>query len=384
MKVEFYGEEFKKVVDRALVVVPKKTYVDILHCVRLEAKKDCITITSTDLEGYANIKVDAKVYEPGIVYIDSEDIKKIYNLKGNVILESISETNTIKLLIHNSKKKSAVLARLYTDKDLSFPENPDHQIIETTEKDLLSALSDLAPYISNNESNKTMTGYYFDSNKNRIIALDGCRVGIKNMSKFFIDECSAIVPVGAYLHLKKIANNKSDKKIKVYKNYKYIKFEGDDFTYTSRLIDGEYFKIDAILNANYDCEFSLAPKEIGELAKEYKKTLKGNERLPMFLTYNFKNKVMYTGISTASYITFDLVDSLKINSGLNKELTYAFNPTNIIDAMNLFNENVMCKCLHCEGIQKTPIVFYNDTYTVLVLPVNADRKNVERFKEFVA
>lgn len=34
MKVVFFGEEFKKAVDRVLVATSKKSYLSILYCVR--------------------------------------------------------------------------------------------------------------------------------------------------------------------------------------------------------------------------------------------------------------------------------------------------------------------------------------------------------------
>lgn len=384
MKVVFFGEEFKKAVDRVLVATSKKSYLSILYCVRVEAKDNQLTVSATDSEGFATVSIDADVLEPGVNYIMDDDIKKIYNLTGNVTLESTFETNANKVTVCNGKKKSSVVITLYTDEDYLFPENPDKEVAVTTEKNLLSAMSDVAPYLSGNDTNKTMTGYSFESKKNRIVALDGHRIGIKNLPGFFTSDCSVVVPGKVYMHLKKIASAKSDSEVRVYANKKYIKFVGSDFVYFSRLIDAIYFKVDDMLNASYDCEFSINAKEMGNLAKEYKKSLKSNDKLPMLLTYNHDNNTMYSGIATSSYITSDVVEDLKVYSGMNRDLTYAFNPVFIADAMQLFNDDVMCKCIHGGVIQKSPIVFYDDTYTVLILPVNTDLNMVDRFKRFVA
>ena len=384
MKVVFFGEEFKKAVDRVLAAASKKSYLSILYCVRVEAKENHLTVSTTDSEGFATVSIDADVLEPGVNYITDDDIKKIYNLTGDVTLESVFETNTNKVTVCNSKKKSSVVITLYTDEDYLFPENPDKEVAVTTEKTLLSAMSDVAPYLSDNDANKTMTGYSFESKENRIVALDGHRIGIKNLPDFFTSDCSVVVPGKAYAHLKKIANAKSDNEVRIYASKKYIKFVGSDFVYSSRLIDAEYYKVDNMLNAAYDCEFSMGAKEMGTLAKEYKKSLKANDKLPMLLAYNHDNNTMHSGIATSSYITSDLVEDLKIHSGMNRDLTYAFNPAFIVDAMQLFNDDVMCKCVQGGTIQKSPIVFYDDTYTVLILPVNADLNMVDKFKKFVA
>lgn len=378
MKVVFYGEDFKKAVDRVLVAVGKNVALSILYCVRVEAKDNQLKVSTTDTESFAEVVIDATVMEPGVSYIMDDDIKKIYTLADYVTLT----TNADKLIVSNSKKKSSVPLRTYTDEEFVFPENPDKKYIETTERNLLVAMSDLAPYLSCEIANKAMIGYSFDGAKNRMVALDGHRIGVKKLDDFYVSQDSVIVIGKAYTHLKKIASAKSDNTVTAYVNDKYIKFVGYDFTYSVRLIDAVYFDVDRLLDSSYDTEFTLPTKEMGALAKEYKKVAK--DKIPMFMYYNHEEKKMSTGIVAADYITSDIIEDFTSDRGFSRDMMYAFNPVFIADAMQLFGDDVTCKCTVTGQIQKSPMMFEDDTYKVLVLPVNAVPEHVQTFKQFVA
>ena len=50
-------------------------------------------------------------------------------------------------------------------------------------------------------------------------------------------------------------DKKSEKEIEIYQDKKYIKVKGNDFTYIICRIDGEYFKIDSMLDMSDDYRF---------------------------------------------------------------------------------------------------------------------------------
>lgn len=386
MKAIIMCEEFKKVADRAMVVVPKKSSVPLLETLRVEAKGNMVIISGSDLDSFVKIKMFARVIESGVAYIHKEDIKKIYKLAGEVVLESDGKSCTIS----NSKKKSSVLTYKCED-EIKFPEIPAEKAMNITEENLTSSLSALECFLSESDSNKMMTGYFFDGAKERIVALDGHRIGIKKMEDTFIKkDLNAVVPGFTCQHMKKIVDVKRNKNVSVYADKKYIVFQGDDFIYWSRLLDGEYFKVDKMLDFYADYEFTLEPEEMKKLAKEYASVAKGLDKVPMHMVYEADNNTIHTGIIAANYMTADVVEGFDAReaTGLDKDLVYCLDPKYIMESMQLFKDTVKVKGMYRRNsagfAQISPLLFSNDEFISLVLPVNASVEYVERFRNYIA
>jgi DNA polymerase-3 subunit beta len=260
--------------------------------------------------------------------------------------------------------------------------------MEISENTLMSALTDLACFLDCGLCNKLMTGYFFDGTKERVVALDGHRIGIKNIKETFLDKnFKFVIPGEVCSHLKKIINSKHDGIISVFTDNKYVMLVGKDFVYWSRLIEGEYYKVDQMIDMSYDFEFEIDAAELGSYAKEYKKAASSEDKTPMFFTYEKDKNVFQTGIVTHSYMTTDTISGYENKaSGLTKDFLYGFNPLYVMDAMSLFKDEVTCKGMYSmrAGHQISPIVFCDDTYTALVLPVNVSEENVIAFKDYIA
>jgi DNA polymerase III sliding clamp (beta) subunit (PCNA family) len=251
---------------------------------------------------------------------------------------------------------------------------------------LVQTLGSLSCFISDNFNNIMMTGYSFDGKAKRIVALDSHRIGLRRMENDFMTDKKIVVPGVVYSQLKKISTAKSGN-IQVLANDKHVEFIGEDFKLYSRLIAGEYFNIDTMLDTFYDYQLVIDPKELYKLCKEYYGVAK-SAKAPMYFTYNKEHNLVRTGISTSDYITVDELETVDKNksTGLNKDFIYGFNPLYIYEAMQLFDGEVKC----C-GVLKTgsfrnvicPIVFDDDEYLAFVLPVNIASELTDKFIEYL-
>lgn len=386
MKVVINCNEFKKAVDRVLAVVPQKPSIEVLKAVKLEANSDKLIISGTDIVGFVKVYIDAQVIESGVSYILYEDIKKVYKLDGMVTLDSDSESNH-RCTVSNHKKKSTVTTRDFAGCEYEYPTDTDRAAMEISERELVHALADIGTFIDPNCNNVAMESYFFDGMNDRIVGLNGHCLGIKRIAGVFKKDCKLVIPCTIYPHLKKIANVKSDKVVKVSYNTKYVQFSGEDFDYWSRLSDCEYYKVDSLLNINDDFEFKLEPEEIVKLSKEYKSVLSATDNNPMFVVYDDNNKSINTGVITPDYMTSDLVDGFKNVHGLDKTVVFGFNPRYIYDAMQLFSDEVNVKGMFrtsgVTGAQTSPLIFFDNVYTALVLPVNVAKEKIEQFKSYI-
>lgn len=385
MKFSVECSEFKKAVDKAIVVMAKSSTLPILHCLHIETKENSISIYTTNTEQYLKLELPATIIEPGECFVDKDDVKRVYGLSGFVTIEMCDG----KFVVQNSKKKSAIPIYKYNAEDiLPCPVMEDEQLFaNVSEKYFVETLAALSNFVSSDDSNKMMTGYNLDGGLSRITTLDGHRFTFKRMQECFHTEHNVTIPSAVYNHLKKIINAKDDSNMQLFVDKKYLLFIGNDYQLWSRLFEGEYFKIDRMIPGSFDFSFSVNPEEMEKIGKEYYSVVK-NSRNPMLLSYSKDGDVMRTGLITSNYETVDKIENFdeRESSGLTKDFTYAFNPLYIKEAMHLYAGTVVCKGTYQIGkfgSMYSPIFLDDGEYFSCVLPVNVDDGTINQFNKFI-
>lgn len=378
MKFTVNCTDLKKAADKVMSVIPKKASMHFIECIEITADNNSIILHTTNAEQFAEVRVDATVVEPGVTYIHKDNMKKVYSLSELVTIEVADGQFNVK----GSKKKSAVPVKEYGKDDvIAFPTMENAEVFMNIDSQrLVQTLGSLSCFLGD-DSNKLTTGYSFDGLAKRIVALDGFRMGLRSMLDDFILDKKVVVPGIIYTQLKKIANEKNDI-IKVLVNNNHIEFSGKDFKLYSSLYEGEYFRVDLLINTNFDYEMVLNPKELYKLGKEYNGVVK-NLKEPMYLIYNKELNIVRTGVAVQDYITVDELEVDK-NYGLKKDFIYAFNPRYIYEAMQLYNDTVKCHGVIKTGQNScmiTPIIFDNNEYLSLILPVRIE--NSTKFDRFI-
>ena len=204
--------------------------------------------------------------------------------------------------------------------------------------------------------------------KQRLIALDEHRIGVWNLPE---SDTMASFTIGlGCVGILKSAIGKSDRKILVVCDGKHARFEGEDFTYITRCIEGHYYNIDKIVgNAkkNYDYKLGLDNKEVSEIAKEYKKGLKADDRRPMLFVGN-KNGLA-TSFSFQTFMTADRIEKVKWNyyTSSSEQFHKAVNPLFIVDACAFLGDEFEIRSTYSS---KTPMYLNEGEKEVLILPVN--------------
>lgn len=374
MKVKFNGEDFKKAIERAGAVIPKKSPVPILECVRIEANS-CggkFTLFATNMEAFVSVDVPAEIMEDGIVYAVHSDLKKIAAIPGTVALEVADG----KIIAANEKKKSSIPHTQYTDGEYIFPGKVESILMESTENEIITTLAELSSFVLDDGGKNAITStFHLDGVNNRMYALDGHKVAVKKT--MFAAEKEVAIPCGSYAHLKKITR-KSDDTVKVYSDGKYVMFSGEDFEYTTRVVEkatGQY-SIDRLFNCfQPDAEFTFSAEEMGKLAKEYGKITKES---PMYISFGVDT--INTGVMLPDFTTSDKLDATCKNAD---GVLYAVNPSFVRDAMDLFGGKITASFERGKGfIQKKQILIEDDTYKVIILPIACSEEKAEAFVKF--
>ena len=110
-----------------------------------------------------------------------------------------------------------------------------------------------------------MAGELLEINGNnlRIVSLDGHRISIRKIVlKDSYDSIKVVVPGKTLNEVSKIISGGTDDEVRLYFTENHVMFEFDDTIVVSRLIEGEYFRIDQMLNSDYDTKLTVNKKEM--------------------------------------------------------------------------------------------------------------------------
>ena len=94
------------------------------------------------------------------------------------------------------------------------------------------------------------------------MSLDGHRISIRRMPlKREYSDKKIVVPGKTLSEISKILSGEVDEQVSIYFTKNHILFEFNQTMVVSRLIEGEYFRIDQMLSSDYDTKVSINKKE---------------------------------------------------------------------------------------------------------------------------
>lgn len=152
--------------------------------------------------------------------------------------------------------------------------------------------------IADNDNNKIMTGELFEVNGNelKVVSLDGHRISIRKVElKDSFDTISAIVPGKTLTEICKILNGGNDDEVRIFFTMNHIVFEFDNTVVVSRLIEGEYFKINQMLSSDYETKININKKSFLIVSTEphfLSRRVTRNQLLLQFRTENLNLRLI--------------------------------------------------------------------------------------------
>lgn len=323
----------------------------------------------SDAEQYIEIRNDqAYDVQPGVFGIDIDDIKIVTKMKGNITVEDVTTEDMGDVGKINIKcgKKTVTIPR-YQNVDIFLPamDGTEEKILAAKENWLLETLVNLETYTSDSMNYETMQCFNFNTKDNRIEALDGHRLGMRTLrDQEVYSENSVMLNRSCVPVFKKAMSKKSESKVTISQDEKYVKVDGNDFTYVRRKQDGTYFDVEKLLRFDSDFKFVPDRESMLEMAK-YNNELRVNDGKDAPVVFHSENGGLYSYIKTHKYEAFDEIVTSENN--MKSDLYIAFNPSYIADAFSIVDSDEP----ECVGINaKSPIVINGDEYSFLILPIN--------------
>ena len=373
MKFTMNAKELKTMMEKGMAAIDKKASFQPLTRLYFEVDGNGIVkVLGTNIEHYAEVRTDSAYQtSPGVLGISIDDIKIISKMSGEISIEDISTENEMKINIRCGKKNVTIPRYENTDIFLPSMDDTEEKIFTVKENWLLDTVVNLNTYTSDAISNKMFQVFNFNAKSKRVEALEGHRIGMRTLENQTIHTVAEnpfdmvklyniCVPV-----FKKIMDKKSENEVIISQDKKYIKVEGNDFTYIVRRIDGEYFKVDQMLNIAEDFRFTPDRESILEAMKYDADLAKADnaDRKPVVL--HSENGNLYSYINTVKYEAFDELETKEIQ--MKDSLYIAFNPQFLADAFSIVDsDNPVC----IGNNAKSPMLITGNEYSFLVLPIN--------------
>ncbi|CRZ35704.1 DNA polymerase-3 subunit beta [Herbinix hemicellulosilytica] len=364
MKIKCQKSDLLNSVNIVLKAVPAKTTMPILECLIIEANDSGIKLTANDMELGIETKVKGNIIEEGMVALNAKIFSEIVRrLPENEVSISTDENYVTEIICE--KAKFSIVGRS-GEEFPSLPEIEKENPLILSQFTLKEVIRQTVFSISDNESNKIMTGELFEIKKNelRVISLDGHRISIRKITlKDEYDDKKVIIPGKTLNEISKILSGETSSLVNIYFTDKHALFEFDDTVVVTRLIEGEYYRIDQMLSSDYETKVKINKKELLSCIERASLLIRETDKKPIILRIKDNNFELNINTSIGS-----MKEDIDIEME-GKEIVIGFNPKYLMDALRVIDDETVDIYL----INPKAPCFIRDeeqSYIYLILPVN--------------
>ena len=364
MKIICSKTNLSKSVNIALKAVPSRTTMPILECILIDASSNIIKFTTNDMELGIETIVSGTIEQKGIIALDakifSEIIRKLPD--NDVIIQSDENLN---VTITCEKAKFNIPGK--SGEDFAYlPVIEREQALTMSQFTLKEMIRQTIFSIAVNENNRIMTGELFQiqDNKLKIVSLDGHRIAIRTMElKKEYEDRKVIVPGKTLNEISKILSGEIDDQVSIFFSENHIVFEFDDTVVVSRLIEGEYFRIDHMLSSDYETKVQINRRELLNCIDRATLLIREGDKRPIII--HVGDDSMELKIDSAMGSMDEQIDIEKQG----KDILIGFNPKFLMDALKVIDDETISIYLMNP---KAPCFIRDNEgrYTYLILPVN--------------
>lgn len=364
MKFICSKENLLKGVGIVAKAVPTRTTMPILECILIDASSNEIKLTANDMEMGIETRIEGTVIEKGIVALDakifSEIVRKLPD--SDVTIESDSSYQT---KITCEKAKFSILGK--SGDDFSYiPFVEKNNVITISQFTLKEIIRQTIFSIADNDNNPLMSGELFEikDNQLKVVSLDGHRISIRKVElNNQYDEKKVVVPGKTLQDISKIITGGMEDFVYISLSDNHIVFDFDNTTVVSRLIEGEYFKIDHMISSSYETRIMINKREMMECIDRSTLLVKEGEKKPIIMDVKDDNMEIMMN---------SFIGSMDENIDIRKEgrdIMIGFNPKFFLEALRVIDDEEISLYMMNP---KAPCFIRNEeeTYIYMILPVN--------------
>ena len=342
--------------------ISNKVTNPILEGIKISAEDNELTLsaTDTDLSIEKKIKADVKVEGETVVpgKFITEFVKKLSN--SDIELE-VNDKN--QLLIRYDGNESII--QCYNPVEYpGFKKLKTDEWFGISQKNLKSLISKTIFSVAMDDSRPILKGVLFDIDQKQVtaVALDGYRLAMVKKKVSSNIKKQIVVPTRSLNEISKLLDE-NDEIINIYIDSNAIMIDTSDTKIISRLLEGDFVNYKQIIPMNYET-FVIVNKS------QLEDTLERVSLLSKIGQNNFvKLDIKEASVNLTSNSEIGNIKE-KISAVLNgKDVTIAFNPRFILEALKSNTEEFVKLCLNSSSNPCVIVPTEGDEFLYLILPV---------------
>lgn len=393
MKFTIHQKELKQLVEKVATVINKNAALESLKQVHFNVEEHKLTLWATDLEQFVVVQTSeitniTNAGEEAAVWdfaMHIDDIKVLTKLPDFITLEQMDE-HTIQV---QSGRKKVRLPLVEETNGIAIPTVAEDAILTVKENWLLETVTGMVNFTAVDDTRPILQVFHFNTKEDRVEAVDSYKFAIRTLENQTIHSVQENLFKTVRLHnkcvpvFKKLLDKKSENTVDITRNDKYVKVSGNDFTYIVRAVEGEFFKINQMLQQDNEYAITLDKESLKEIMSynidlgkadktenEYKKAYS--------VAFYHKDGKMYTYMRTPKYVSCDEI--VTTEKTMNKDFCVAFNPSFFMDILNTIDtEDIRCEGKY-SSISGWKIT--GNEYQFFVLPMRLNTKCVEEMEKY--
>lgn len=344
--------------------VSTKSTMTNLQCILIEASLSEIRLIANDIEIGIETIIEGNISEAGKIALDAKLLSDIIRrLPDSEVIIETNANNQANIRCERSKFNIPGTG----GEDFNYlPEVEKNRSITISQLTLKDIINKTIFSISDQENTKIMTGELFEINGDelRVVSLDGHRISIRKVKlKESYDNMKVIVPGKVLSEMTKILNGGAEDDISIYVTDKHILFEFEQTKVVSRLLEGEFYKIDQMLTNDYETKFTINKREFLSCIDRASLFIKESDKKPIIMDIDNSNIYLKIDSSFGS-----MNEELEIKKE-GKDIRIGFNPKFLMDALRAIDdEDVDIYMIN----PKSPCYIRDEenSYIYLILPVS--------------
>jgi DNA polymerase III subunit beta len=343
MKFKINRDHFSNGLAQVLNVVGSKTTMPILSNVLIEADRDVVSLTTTNLDLGIRCRIKAEIKESGAVTLPVKRLATIVRELPNLdVLVDASPNHQVKLASGGSNFRIMGIAK---DEFPPLPEFGDEKSFSLEQGELVTMLKSVAYAQSTDETRYILNGVYFSFRDGRVtlVATDGRRLALMGKELEIPAESAGAIILPAKTVGELLRMLDKGQKVKIDFSERRCSFQIATDKDTSGLVDSIYL-YSKVVEGNYPNYQQVIPKETHQRIKLERELLLQCIHRAALVTSEKANSVRLKLSSNLLEITAQSPDFGEAHESLaiaysGPDLQAAFNPAFLIDPLRALTKD---------------------------------------------
>tara|TARA_B100000575_G_C23118228_1_gene646710 strand:- start:694 stop:1788 length:1095 start_codon:yes stop_codon:yes gene_type:complete len=264
MKFSVEKEDIIHQLQSLAAVADKKQTLPILSNVYMRCENNKLVLKSTDLEVELEFNCPANTVQEGEITIPSKKVADIVKELPEGTIEFEFNDDSSKMQVQSSTGKYNLATQVAGDFP-DFDTVPSDTVFSINSDNLTALIQKTSFAMANQDWRHYLNGCLIQKNMNEIImvATDAHRLAVYKLEQTEEGEFSGIIPRKTIIELMKILP-KGNEEIQFYINANNIVFMYKNFTFKSKLVDGNYPDFTKVIPTGNGLEISLNRKSLIE------------------------------------------------------------------------------------------------------------------------